>query len=51
MLVRTSSKETLRVLVAFELVKAERSKRVFILPDCWRIGAAFVGDVEGKGNG
>jgi hypothetical protein len=50
MLDRTSSKEMLRVLVAFELVKAERSKRVFILTACWRIGAGFVGDVEGKGN-
>jgi hypothetical protein len=49
MLERTSSKETLPV-VAFELLKAERSKRVFILPDCWRIGAGFVGDVEGNGN-
>lgn len=50
MLARTSSKEMLRALVALELVKAEMPKRVFVLPDCWRIGAKCVGDVEGNGN-
>ena len=50
MLARMSSKEMLRVLVAFELVKAGRPERDLTLPDCWRIGVEFVGEVEGSGN-